>query len=369
MNTLWKRRKLSTLRFLLGLVLLTTITGCTPTAVSKENRQTTSQLGLAYYSERGADYYGAIYLLDLATGVERRLTAPNEIVTPNEHFSWSPVNQKFAYIGEGGEIYTVDIAGTQRQRLTFGDTPQASPAWSPDGARIAFVRRGGVEGQPDSGYAWRAYVMNADGSAQRQLLDDPNLVSSGGVWSPDSTVLALLVSKPTMEGMVAGILVVDVASGKELARITDRSTCRSPQWSHDGNKLAYVSDRDGEYQLYVWEVRTGKQIKLAADVGNVLSADWSPDDAWLAFSGSASQESFDIYIVRSDGSARQDLTGSLYSSAACQWSPDGQSIAFVAAEGEDWHDIEVYIVQVEDGSLRRVTNNVFPDGPVQWVQW
>ena len=160
-----------------------------------------------------------------------------------------------------------------------------------------------------------------------------------------------------------------MASGEELARITDRSTYQSPQWSRDGSKLAYVSDRDGEYQLYVWEVHTGRQTKLAAEVGNVLSVEWSPDDTWLAFSGASPQGGLAIYVVHSDGSALRDLTSNLRYAVACQWSPDGQRIAFAAANGEDRHKIEIYIVEVASGVVQQVTDNAFLDGPVLWIQW
>jgi dipeptidyl aminopeptidase/acylaminoacyl peptidase len=82
----------------------------------------------------------------------------------------------------GGEIYAMNADGSGQVNLTNSQADDYSPAWSPDGTKIAFTR---YEGGPGA----EIYVMNADGTNQVNLTNDP-ADDSAPAWSPDGTKIA-----------------------------------------------------------------------------------------------------------------------------------------------------------------------------------
>src|SRR6266568_2532565 len=87
--------------------------------------------------------------------------------------AWSPDGTKIAFQGENGgdyDIYVVNADGSKRTELTFSSAFDGDPAWSPDGTQIAFecARDGNKE----------IYVMNADGSGQTRLTNDAQEVKN-----------------------------------------------------------------------------------------------------------------------------------------------------------------------------------------------
>jgi len=92
--------------------------------------------------------------------------------------AWSPDGTRIAFASNrdgNGEIYVMNADGSGQTRLTDNPAAEAFPAWSPDGSRIAFVsgRDGNLE----------VYVMNADGSGQTNLTDNP-ATDGSAAWSP-----------------------------------------------------------------------------------------------------------------------------------------------------------------------------------------
>jgi TolB protein len=88
------------------------------------------------------------------------------------------------------EVYVMNADGSGQRRLTRNAAADASPAWSPDGRKIAFVRnRGAPCYAPVCLSNSGIYVMNADGTGQRRLARN-----AGWVWSPDGREIAYLSS-------------------------------------------------------------------------------------------------------------------------------------------------------------------------------
>jgi Tol biopolymer transport system component len=93
--------------------------------------------------------------------------------------SWSPDGRTLAFTGVGG-IYTVHADGTGLRKLTASRGPNYGPTWSPDGRQIAFVSE---RDDPDH-RASDIFVMNADGSGQRNLTHTPNVSEHTVSWAP-----------------------------------------------------------------------------------------------------------------------------------------------------------------------------------------
>jgi Tol biopolymer transport system component len=94
--------------------------------------------------------------------------------------SWSLDGRTIAFTGRGGDIYTVHADGTGLHKLTQGPGWDVGAQWSPDGRHIAFV-----SSRDDPAHrTYDLFVMNADGSGQRNLTHTPDVSEFGVSWAP-----------------------------------------------------------------------------------------------------------------------------------------------------------------------------------------
>ena len=198
-------------------------------------------------------------------------------------------------------------------------------------------------------------------------------------------------------------------------RFTTGTNDAQPRWSPDGTRLAFVSKRGDEKakrQLYVMRADGGEPECLTDLKDDAGEAAWSPDGTQLVFSARVPHEAYEeedekkraprrftrllykldsvgwtgdrrrhLYVVPADGSAEaKQITDGDYEDSRPTWTPDGKSIAFSSARGEDW-DIElkgdVYVVPAGGGEPKRLTpgdSNHYapsysPDGKLLAVKW
>lgn len=252
-------------------------------------------------------------------------------------------------------LYTMSASGGEERRLseTEGDpsTPaglffQTDPAWSPDGATIAFAsKRSG---------SFDLYAIGADGSDLRRLTstkdddDEPT-------WSPDGEWIAFARGASSR-------LFVMAADGSGARRLTDEEREEGePAWSPDGRWIAYSSKEPGSSIRELWLVRPdGSQRRQLTRLGGAAQAPaWSPDGTRLAFSAKVEGSRFDIYTVRVNGRGAEPLT-SRGQSFEPAWSPDGKTIVFSDAGA-------LVAIDVESGEERILTDADNNDGSPAWA--
>ena len=119
------------------------------------------------------------------------------------------------------------------------------------------------------------------------------------------------------------LYVMDYDGQNALKVSADHSICLSPAWSPDGKMLAYVSYRDRNPDLYALNMETGKRWKISGNEGLNISPAWSPNGKRLA-AALTKDGAAEIYLMDQNGREQERLTYGAYDNVAPAWSPNGQ---------------------------------------------
>lgn len=264
-------------------------------------------------------------------------------------------------------VYTIGVDGRGRRRVTPTMNGLAAPVWSPSGRWIAFE-------QGES----RSYVVRATGGKPIRIA--PRFETSSPIWSPDGSRLALVAQRAETQDLIVaragswkarrlvrnvisppswspdsrfiaftrvtgGVRAVDVVTGREQPLIRTRPPAEQVAWSPDGRRLVftYSSPAYGIYEIYIADLETGRQRRLAQ---GMVEPAWSPDGARIAAKAGPY-----IYVLNGDGGRRVRVGRDDYDETPKHppvWSPDGRRL--VIANGE------VYAVWATGRGRVRVTH-------------
>ena len=167
------------------------------------------------------------------------------------------------------------------------------------------------------------YLMNADGSGQTDLTNNP--ADDSGSRLAARTVPGS-PSSPTRDGNYE--IYVMNADGSGQTRLTNNPADDDyPAWSPDGTKIAFTSDRDGNDEIYVMNADGSGQTRLTNNPADDQYPAWSPDGKKIAFD-SDRDGNYEIYVMNADGSGQTQLTNNPANDKYPAWSPDGKKIAF-----------------------------------------
>ncbi|MCE7861571.1 MAG: hypothetical protein DYG86_17525 [Chloroflexi bacterium CFX2] len=120
-----------------------------------------------------------------------------------------------------------------------------------------------------------------------------------------------------------------------FARITSGdSNDITPAFNADGTKIAFASDRDGDWDLYVMALDTGEIKQVTNSLQYDSAPSWSPDGQWLAFE-TYQNDNLEIAVVNVDSGEIVPLTQHPASDHSPAWAPDGRHVAFISTRGGD----------------------------------
>ena len=197
------------------------------------------------------------------------------------------------------------------------------------------------------------YVMDIDGRNQVRLTDDP-ADDRDPSWSPNGDRIAFVSDR---NNKADHIYVMD-SDGGNLMRLTNEAVSWAPSWSPDGKKIAYTRGRIGN-QLWVMDSDGGNQTQLAR-VGLNLHPAWSPDGRRIAFTAFRAGWP-EIFVMDADGKNEQKLTQHMTASGHPSWSPDGQWIAYESLDGAG--QFQIFAVRTDGSDLPKMLTR---NPPSKW---
>ena len=194
--------------------------------------------------------------------------------------------------GERSHLYLVDVAAKKPEVLTAGAFDEDSPAWSPDGSQIAFIRRHG-DGDVDKAPNLDLFVIDAKAGAQARRLTDTAAEESGRLaWNPDGSQIAFLSGdEPRFSAYNQRRLAVIPAAGGAAKTLTDAldRPVTSPAWAADGRSIAVVVIDDRVERIARIPLDGGPAVSLTSGHRVVTSPSPGADGNFAVLASTATE--------------------------------------------------------------------------------
>lgn len=256
--------------------------------------------------------------------------------------------------GQFREVYVMDWDGVNTEKITNHNSIALSPAWSPDGKKIAYTAYVQKRSTKQRNADMFLYDLT---TGKRTSLSSRQGMNSGANFSIDGNSVYLTIS----QGVSPDIYKVNL-DGDQLNKLTrgpNNSMNVEPAVSPDGSKIAFSSDRSGKPMIHVMDI-DGSNVKRITFAGVFNSSPaWSPDGKKIAFAGQA-DGNFDIFTMDVDGSNIQRITSAKKKNGRAadnedpSFSPDGRFIMYSSNRtGKN----QIYFSTVDGAEERRVTQD------------
>jgi len=335
-----------------------------------------------------------IYMVSAIGGTERKLCSG---IPAHPPLSWSPDGKFIAFTAKdsGQNTYSINLLSVESLETRKLTEPSAEhqdwgPAFSPDGKQLAFIRTNGALTMGD------IFIMRGNGSEPHRLTFDNTSIPTPPAWTGDGKSIVFSsprTSIPTLwrisasggppsqipqVGVVAlhpsvsrggHRLAYDQIIGRssiwniDLAKIGKRDSRTqvtasggfnwAPEFSPDGKRLAFLSDRLGRMEVWTCN-KDGSDLIRLTNLGGATSAGpprWSPDGQRIAFDSSLGEHSA-IFVMKADGGIPHPLTHEASDNINASWSRDGKWIYFTSNRSGQW---QIWKMRSEGGEPLQLT--------------
>jgi TolB protein len=204
------------------------------------------------------------------------------------------------------------------------------------------------------GTRYELQVADADGfNAQTVLASDEPIMSPA--WSPDGSRLAYV----SFDQKKPIVVVQNLAQGTTRVVANFRGNNSAPAWSPDGQQLAVALSKDGLTQIYRISAGGGEALRLTESAGIDTQPAFSPDGQWIAFTSDRGG-SPQVYRMPAAGGAPQRPPFEGTYNVGPRYSPDGKSIAYVQRDGGRFR---IALLELATGQIQVLTEGGLDDSP------
>ncbi|HEY3125252.1 MAG TPA: hypothetical protein VGK70_14470, partial [Thermoanaerobaculia bacterium] len=298
----------------------------------------------------------ALFVVSLETGEKRRLTNPRPPVLADTSPAVSPDGSSLAFLRRGtwgaGEIHLLALgkgltAAGEPERVTSAELRADQPAWMPDGKEIIFSAKGGL---------WRLAVPGESTPTRIPYVGEDGFMPAISRPQPgkparliyvrsfaDSNLWRIETSAPGVRATSAPAMAISSTKAEYHCEL-----------SPDGRRVAFISTRSGQPEIWISDPDGSNALQLTS-VGalDTNCPHWSPDGQVIAFSSTLEGE-FDIYAVPAAGGKPRRLTSHPAIDLNPRFSRDGEWIYFASMRSGDYR---IWKMPAAGGDAVQVTPN------------
>ncbi|AYF35087.1 Tol-Pal system beta propeller repeat protein TolB [Vreelandella alkaliphila] len=217
-------------------------------------------------------------------------------------------------------LYVADADGRNSQQVLTSDQPIMSPAWSPDGRKLAYVS---FETERPA-----IYIQDVS-TGQRIQATSFDGINGAPTWSPDGRKIAMSLSK---DGQPE-IYILDI-NNRSVERITQNSSIDTePAWAPDGRSLLFTSDRSGGPQIYEYSLGSGEANRITFTGNYNARARYSPDGEYI-FLIHRSNRGYQVARQERDG-GRLVVISETTRDESPSVAPNGTMVIFATQQGSN----------------------------------
>lgn len=268
-------------------------------------------------------------------------------------------------LSAGGEpklystLETISIDSTDRRVVYVAQQGFEAPNWSSDGSYLLFNHDGHIEKIPATG-----------GTPKQIDTGFANRCNNDHGISPDGKWLA--ISDQSQEDHNSLVYVLPVTGGAPK-RVTKYAPSYWHGWSPDGSTLAFVGQRNGDFDIYTVPVGGGEEKRLTTAKGLDDGPDYAPDASFIYFNSERTGR-MQIWRMKPDGSAQEQMTSDEFNNWFPHPSPDGKWIVFLSYGNEvtghpENKDVTLRLMSLTDRKITVLAKLFGGQGTINVPSW
>jgi Tol biopolymer transport system component len=297
--------------------------------------------------------------VSLENGTRTELTSPPPGTRGDDAPALSPDGSNIAFIRWGdwttADVYVVPVTGGEPKRITRHQAIMWGVTWTTDGKSVVFASHlGGTV------TLWRASVEHAPDEHTERIPGIQGVAAFPAISRTKGPGGSRLIYQQVLEDLNIWAMALpdpkdrSARAGKPRQVIASTLEDVTPQFSPDGSRISFASNRTGHWEIYTCAADGSGLRQLTSIRGpHIGSARWSPNGNLLAFNFNSLPYRY-IWTIHSDGSARRQLMSGDFVDARAAWSNDGRWIFFRSnRSGME----QIWRVAAEGGDPAQITRN------------
>src|SRR6266404_2454853 len=268
----------------------------------------------------------------------------------------------------------ITVASTDRRVVYVAPERFEAPNWMPDGKNLLFNRNGRIEKIPVTGPVSTSMLLN--GKTVKLLATEEldtgfatRCNNDHGI-SPDGT--QMVISDQSQEEHRSLIYIVPIGGGTPR-RITQKSPSYWHGWSPDGKTLAFVGQRNEEFDIYTIPAAGGEETRLTTAKGLDDGPEYSPDGKYIYFNSERTGH-MQIWRMQADGSEQEQVTFDDFNNWFPHISPDGQQMVFLTYDASvtghpENKDVMLRLMSLKDKKISVLAKLFGGQGTINVPSW